>query len=286
MSGGDGNLARQFSQPSHHPLMRRLFSRRLFSFCVFLIPTLILSQFARAELPLAQAAANGRMFLTNLFNPQLDLLPEFEGARTFWIYHDNYLAAKALAKTHPEISVKIMAAIQRECAQQDSKAKILFDESTRPLPFRDYQLTDVRRLTNGVIRTEIITTNVIVSWTNYADLLLLACIAEKNAANARSDWDAARAMWDGHGFMDDAARAQKSYSTYKLALAAVAAGRLHREAELPTGLLNELLSLQSSSGGWITNYDPAGKQVGLANVETTCLCILGIEAMAGKSTPK
>ncbi len=250
---------------------------------VFLIPLLVFSQPTRAEFSLAQAEANGRMFLTNLFNPQLNLLPEFQGAKTFWLYHDNYLAAKVLGKANPEISAKITAAIRRECAEQDSKAKILFDESARPLPFHDSQLTDVRQLTNGVIRTEIITTNVIIGWTNYADLLLLACIADENAVNARLDWNAALALWDGHGFMDAAAQAQKNYSTYKLALAAIAAGRLHRESDLPDGLLNKLLSLQSPSGGWITDYDATGKQIGLANVETTCLCILGIDAMTTRS---
>jgi len=263
--------------------MRRAFSSRMILFCAFLVSALFISRLFGAETPFARAATNGRTFLTNLFNPELELLPEFQGAKTFWIYHDNYLAAKVLAKTHPKTSAKIMAAIKPECAEQDSKAKILFNESARPLPFRDSRLKDVRQLTNGMIRTEIITTNVISGWTNYADLLLLACIAEKNDANARADWNAALALWDGHGFMDDAARAQKTYSTYKLALAAIAGKGLHRESELPAGLIDKLLSLQSSSGGWITDYDAAGKPIGLANVETTCLCILGIEAMAGKS---
>jgi hypothetical protein len=39
-----------------------------------------------------------------------------------------------------------------------------------------------------------------------------------------------------------------------------------------------LLTLQDDSGGWITDYDATGKKLGVANVETTCLTILGIEA--------
>ena len=46
----------------------------------------------------------------------------------------------------------------------------------------------------------------------------------------------------------------------------------------PQGLLNKLLTLQDNSGGWITDYDAMGKKIGLANVETTCLVILGIES--------
>ena len=282
MSGGEAvDLARQVSLTAQHPNMRKICSQNLLLLGVLLIPLQFLPLITRAELPLAQAAANGRAFLTNLLDRQLDLLPEFQGAKTFWLYHDNYLAAKVLGETNPKISAKIMAAIRRESAGQDSKAKILFNESEQSLPFRQYQLTDVRRLTNGMIRTEIITTNAMTDWTNYADLLFLACIAETNAARAHADWNAAMILWDGHGFMDAAARAQKQYATYKLGLAAVAARHLRLESKLPPNLLKQLLSLQSSTGGWITDYDGTGEKIGVPNVETTCLCILGIEAMAG-----
>jgi len=42
--------------------------------------------------------------------------------------------------------------------------------------------------------------------------------------------------------------------------------------------MDKLLSLQEDTGGWITDYDAADERIGLANVETTCLAILGIEA--------
>lgn len=38
---------------------------------------------------------------------------------------------------------------------------------------------------------------------------------------------------------------------------------------------------QEDSGGRITDYDKSGKKIGLANVETTCLCILGLETLTG-----
>ena len=58
----------------------------------------------------------------------------------------------------------------------------------------------------------------------------------------------------------------------------IAAQRLDPPARIPEGLLDRLLSLQDDSGGWITDYNASGKKIGLANVETTCMCILGIEA--------
>ena len=51
-------------------------------------------------------------------------------------------------------------------------------------------------------------------------------------------------------------------------------------ADPPPALLERLLSLQADSGGWITDYDATGKPIGLANVETTCMAILAIEAAA------
>ncbi len=109
---------------------------------------------------------------------------------------------------------------------------------------------------------------------------LLACIAENNQSAARRNWDSAMRMWDGHGFLDAAARSDGRYSTYKLGLALLAASHLSPPAKPPAGLLNQLLAMQDESGGWITDYDARGKKIGLANVETTCLAILGLEALA------
>ena len=93
-------------------------------------------------------------------------------------------------------------------------------------------------------------------------------------------------MWDGKGFLDAAARHDQRYSTYKLGLALLAASHLSPPAEPPQGLLDKLLALQDDSGGWITDYDATGKKLGVANVETTCLTILGIEAFTGhKQSP-
>ena len=88
--------------------------------------------------------------------------------------------------------------------------------------------------------------------------------------------------WDGKGFLDAAAKHDQRYSTYKLGLALLAASHLSPPAKPPDGMLDKLLSLQSDSGGWITDYDAIGRKIGLANVETTCLAILGIEAFASR----
>jgi hypothetical protein len=231
------------------------------------------------------AIQQGRSFLLNLLNPDLGLLPEYRGANVYWLFHDNYLAAKVLAASHPQTAQSIMAAIHREGIYKSGKIELIFGEAEKPLPFRQYQLMEVRRAANKVIRTELATGQVLDGWEAYADLLLLASIAEKTHPAARQHWEAAMRLWDGNGFFDAAARHDHRYSTYKLGLALLAASRLSPPAEPPQGLLETLLSLQDGSGGWITDYDATGKRIGLANVETTCLSILGIEAFPAHKQP-
>ena len=229
----------------------------------------------------SKATQKARTFLVGMLDSDLGLLPEYRGATVYWLYHDNYLAAKVLNVSHPKIAQTIRLAIEREGIHKSGKIELLFGEVEKPLPFRQFQLIDVRRTTNKVIRTEVVTGGVLDGWTQYADLLLLACIAETNNPTAQQYWEAAMRLWDGQGFLDAAAKHDQRYSTYKLALALFAASHLSPPAKPPERLLEKLLSLQDDSGGWITDYGAAGKRIGLANVETTCLSILGIEAFTG-----
>lgn len=238
---------------------------------------------AKAVKQPSESIAKGRQFLADMMDDELGLLPEFRGAKVYWLYHDNYLAAKVLADTHPAIARRIQDSIRREGISKSGKIEILFGESDRPLPFRQYQLTDVRRAGEKLIRTEIVTPKILKGWEKYADLLLFASIAETNRTIARQHYDAALRLWDGYGFLDPAAKNSNRYATYKLALALIAQSRLSPKPELPAGLTDRILSLQADTGGWITDYDATGNPIGLANVETTSLCILGLEASGSNS---
>ena len=92
----------------------------------------------------AQSIQRGENFLTNLFDLQLDLLPEYRGSRTHWLFHDNYLAAHLLADARPDLSRRIRSALARFGVTNSGKIEIVFGESPRPLPFRTYVLTNVR----------------------------------------------------------------------------------------------------------------------------------------------
>ena len=247
---------------------------------LLLIATFLSEPSSRADSSLSVATEKGRTFLVSLLDPDLGLLPEYRGANVYWLFHDNYLAAKVLTVSHPRTARTIMAAIHREGVHKSGKIEMIFGEAEKPLPFRQYQLIDVRRTTNKVLRTEVVTDRVLEGWKEYADLLLMACISEGSQPAAREYWDAAMRLWDGKGFLDAAARNDRRYSTYKLGLALLAANHLSPPIKPPAGLLDKVLALQDNSGGWITDYDAAAKRIGLANAETTCLVILGIEASA------
>jgi hypothetical protein len=232
--------------------------------------------------PLRESAKRGRDFLVGLVDASVNLLPEHRASKTYWLYHDNYLAAKAIEERHPEVAERIRKAIQSYGVQKSGKIEILFDEANQPLPFRHYRLTEVRRLDAKVVKTEEVTDQVMDGWEKYADLLLLASIAlaDSDTPKATEHFRSALQMWDGVGFKDRVFEKQKRYATYKLALALIAAIKLGERPPTRDAILKRLLSQQSKDGGWITDYDASGKPVGLANVETTSLAVLALDAVA------
>ncbi|PYJ07944.1 MAG: hypothetical protein DME25_02670 [Verrucomicrobia bacterium] len=247
-----------------------------------LIPVLSLhagSASAAAGEP-TQQIQRGESFLTNLFDASLHLLPEYPGCSTYWLFHDNYLAAHLLEKTRPDLSRRIRATLARFGVTNSGKIEIVFGEAQQPLPFRTYVLTNVAVLEGKTVRTELVTTNILSGWDEYADLLLLASLVEAGSApaKARKEFDRAVAMWDGEGFMDRATKATGVYAAYKLALYLIAADRLHVWAPPRDEAIARLLAMQSPEGGFKTDYK-AGKPLGAANVETTCLSLLALRTL-------
>ena len=233
--------------------------------------------------PAIRAVARGREFLVRMFHPELHLLPEYDGAKVIWLYHDNWLAARVLKSSHPEIAGKILAAIKARGVERSGKIEMIFREAE--LPFHRYELRDVVQDGGFTIRTEVTTSEKTSGWESYADLLLIAAVAEKDGALAKAHFAAALKMWDGTGFADEVVKKQMQYATYKLGLALHAARQLELKAPQLDAVRKRLLSLQHSSGGWITDYTSDGKPKGLPNVETTCLAIIGLLGIpAPKST--
>lgn len=232
---------------------------------------------ARADVDLRARVVRARGFLAGLIDAELALLPEFDGSTTYWLYHDNYLAAAVLKQSHPEVSSRITSAIRRCGVKESGKIEIVLGEAKAPLPFRRYELVEVKRVGTKVIKTEIVTPEPFPGWEPYADLLLLAAMAEPDEARARAHFAAARKLWDGRGFADAVVPVAKRYATYKLALALLAARRRGFEFPEAAEVSAQLLARQHPDGGFITDFTADGKNVGFANVETTSLCVLALE---------
>jgi len=239
---------------------------------------------AKSPAPKSQedASAKGRRFLSDLFDPALDLLPEYKGAKVYWLYHDNYLAAKALTQTDPALANKIRAAIRRFGVEESGKIEILFGEAKNPLPFRHHQLVKVKEAGDKLIKTEVAGEEVFQGWEEYADLLFLGAIAseETDPRQARHYFEQGVALWDGLGFKDRVAKKANKYAIYKVALALLAAAKLKVQPTVKEALIKRLLKQQGEDGGWVTDYDEKGKPLGRANVETTALAVLALDAVA------
>jgi hypothetical protein len=233
--------------------------------------------------PALQAAASrGRRFLRDLLDPALDLLPEYRGSEVYWLYHDNYLAAKALARTDPATAGRITAAIKSYGVAESGKIEILFGGASKPLPFRRYRLADVKRVGDKRIRTEVAGEEVFRGWEEYADLLFLAALAsaETDPRQARRYFDDGMRLWDGRGFRDRVATKAGKYAVYKVALALLAAARLKPRLDEQGALVGRLLKQQGEDGGWVTDYDEQGRPLGRANVETSSLAVLALAGAA------
>lgn len=244
-----------------------------------------MSRAAAVDCDLLRRAINkGRDFLASLLDDELGLLPEFRGSQTYWLFHDNYLAKAVLKDSHPRVAGRIDEALRGSAVREAGKIEIVLGEARRPLPFRRHKLVDVKRVGDKTIKTEIVADEPLGDWRQYADLLLLAAIAQAGADRdaAESDLDKALATWDGVGFRDRVVEHAKVYATYKLALGLLAQSRLKTQAKtqaMQSAIVARLLAMQRSDGGWITDYDANGKPVGEANVETTSLAILGLAAL-------
>src|SRR5262245_51613806 len=131
---------------------------------------------------ISQRIQRGERSLTNLFDTRLQLLPEYRGRRTYWLFHDNYLAAHLLAGTRPDLSRQIRSSPKTFGVTKSGRIEIVFDEAGESLPFRTYVLTNVASVDGKTIRTEHVTTNILSGWDEYADLLLLASLARARSA--------------------------------------------------------------------------------------------------------
>jgi len=100
--------------------------RTLFTIAMVLF---IFAQTALGSSTASDGVQKGENFLVNILDPDLGLLPEYPGAKVYWLFHDNYLASKILTVSRSQISQKIMSSIHREGVGKEGKLELIFGET-------------------------------------------------------------------------------------------------------------------------------------------------------------
>jgi hypothetical protein len=233
-------------------------------------------------------------FLKSIYDSTVGLCAESPrvAPNIYWLVSDNLWAYKALEKHAPQISniikSKLIELAKAYSLPIDSQGLPISYKHEAvigdiiPIPFKipvQYTLySDSYRLrieiANGTATME--------DWQEYADLLLLAALSkhwEGKDAEALDLFNKAKDMWDKVGVNDKAARANRIYSTYKLALLLYVSKVLGVKLDFEEELIAKIWRLQDpETGGIITDYYPTGEQVegADANTETTSITIIAL----------
>lgn len=136
------------------------------------------------------------------------------------------------------------------------------------------------------LKTEIVQDKVFDGWREYADLLLLAAIAQARLSREtpNSISRQRRRCGTARGFNDRVVESARQYATYKLAALFDRGKPAQAKPQVEVAVRDRLLAQQAEDGGWITDYNSKGERVGLANVETTSLALLALSAAKDKQT--
>jgi len=88
-----------------------------------------------SDTEIAQRLLRAEGFLTNVFDQKLQLLPEYSGSSTYWLFHDNYLAAHLLKRTRPDLTRRIRSTLSQFGVTNSGKLKFCLERPRNPCPF-------------------------------------------------------------------------------------------------------------------------------------------------------
>jgi hypothetical protein len=234
------------------------------------------------------------LYLEDNLNSSINLIRESPDTgspqdKTYWLANDNLLASCALKFYDPELSKKIMVAIEKYGYKHDHYVEILFGTSTiEPTHAVSPKPNIFEENKDYIIQTEIVTDTVMTDYAQYFDKLCYKALWEAYGGNSKKVdalFNDAVNMWDGHGFNDIVFKnsSNKDYATFKLALLYYTARVLGKldGVTFKAELLSTIHKLQdAANGGFHTSYtfDNAGnmKITGSTNTETTSLVLIAL----------
>jgi hypothetical protein len=228
-------------------------------------------------------------YLIDSYNSSLGLCFEFNESRTYWLTHDNVLASLVLQQWNRTVADNITLTVQRLAQEYslwtspigiplDNKIDVLLGYDVK-LPFNATQNIALNSSYHGVVlNTEVVTDDLMLDFADYADLACYASLAkwrENDIENATGYFKKTMSQWDGKGFKDKAYSNSRGYDTYKLALFYLVSKTLGIPFSFKEDLIETILSMQSSNGGFVTNYSSKGKPnpTSKTNTETTSIVL-------------
>jgi hypothetical protein len=223
-------------------------------------------------------------YLLKRYNPHLGLIPETPGSCVYWLYSDNFLAAKALMQygqdnsTILAIGQNISATVQRDSAQIGTDNQYATSFGGGPCQIHNASNYNVSSSDGAQIKTTLNNGTGYLSEKQYADVAFLTAIClydQGNDSGAMSAYGIGWSMFDGVGFRDLPYNQTGQYQTFKVALYVYASDILKQPVNETA--LTTLLRMQAENGGFYTGYNSSfSPDRTLTNTETTSLAILAL----------
>ena len=239
---------------------------------------------------------NAASFISRRYNHKIGLVSEAEDQgsnvpdgtpcyRTFWIYSDNLWASQALKPFNSTIAGNISRTIAPyikkvgnsnlfEVMLGDKITSTRYDGSDVSV---DYFIVDGVNYTVWADRHQKGDGGIFYDAEEYADLcfyLALNCYLNGEQENATHFLKIGEGMWDGHGFLDRAAKEIGRYQNYKLGLYLFTVRALGYNSSIYDSVEKTAWSYQKENGGIAAQSYLNGTVYGTANIETTSALLL------------
>jgi len=258
-------------------------------FAIFFSLLLLISVFPMLfALPNDYKVATDRAvnYLVLNYNETVGLISETVNGSTFWLYSDNFLASLVLlyyddgnltcTRIGSMVSQKLEYYLGKYNVKAYSKYNVLCKEdlvafnSGLNFTLEDGVKVDLNNGTSPLNPSE---------YGDVAFLMALYYYRRGDLKKATDYFNIGAGMYDGIGINDIAFKKGESkgiYQTYKLALFYLAGYVLGYS--VPDNVINRILSLQASNGGFYTGYYPNGTipEAVVTNTETTALAVYAL----------
>jgi hypothetical protein len=267
--------------------------------CSLVPHTLNLSSFSDN---LQERLANAANYIEKRYDARVGLVSESEDTgsnvpdgtpcnRTFWVYDDNLWASEALKPFQAEMARNISATVARYiaiCGSSELFEVVLGTEIPTPIHARrvisvDSFIYNSLNYTVWADRHRPEDGGIFYDADQYADLcfyLSLNYAIVRNKVASERWFRIGESFWDGHGFLDKAAKNDGHYQNYKLGLYLFTARATGFNSSIFTAVENIAWSCQEPNGGIASRSNLNSTYVGTANVETTSILLLAYDKEA------